>query len=391
MKRNALLGLGLAAALATAGCDDRNAEPTTPAAESGQDLQLSRTGSSALERGALKLPTGGRISDQDLATALYRILHPKDYECPPSTAVINWWLGEVNEFIDDDPDGFNLLYNELLADLIPTYEALYFQTDDTPQYFGYNGEYTQVMQKTHSDVKRFWDIRSDDIQLIGMHGTMLQDSERVARTYREVFGLSAADADAAAAAIKDVVVESSTLDDGNHPLFSFNAFAFSTFGGPIPDKIVMGDGIMAGYAALGYGDVAPQGIYAHEFAHHIQFENGYFAEPVPGTKGRVTEAEKTRYTELMADAMSAYFLTHSQGLALNQKRVTQFLQVFFQIGDCAFTNDGHHGTPNQRMAAAQFGFKVASEAQKQGHILTSEQFHDQFVAVYPSLVAPDAR
>jgi hypothetical protein len=92
----------------------------------------------------------------------------------------------------------------------------------------------------------------------------------------------------------------------------------------------------------------------------------------------------------MADAYSAYFLTHSQGLALNQKRVEQFLQVFFQIGDCGFSSDGHHGTPNQRMAAAQFGFKVAASAQKQGHILTSQQFHAEFVKVYPTLVAPDA-
>jgi hypothetical protein len=92
----------------------------------------------------------------------------------------------------------------------------------------------------------------------------------------------------------------------------------------------------------------------------------------------------------MADAFAAYFLTHSQGLALNQKRVTQFLQVFFQIGDCGFTSDGHHGTPNQRMAAAQFGFKVAAESQKQGHVLTSEAFHARFVAGYPTLVAPDA-
>jgi hypothetical protein len=277
-----------------------------------------------------------------------------------------------------------------LADLIPTYEALYFQTEATPQYFGYNGEYTQVMQKTHTDVQRFWNIRSDDIQLLAMHGSMLLDAARVARTYEVVFGVPKATAEAYAAAIKDAVTTSETLNQGNHALFTFNAFAFTTFGGAIPDKIVMGDAILAGYESLGFEDVAPQGIYAHEFGHHIQYENGYIDEPVPGTRGRVTEAEKTRYTELMADAFAAYFLTHSQGLALNQKRVTQFLEVFFQIGDCGFRSDGHHGTPNQRMAAAQFGFMVAAEAQKQGQVLTSEAFHARFVEVYPTLVAPDA-
>jgi hypothetical protein len=42
------------------------------------------------------------------------------------------------------------------------------------------------------------------------------------------------------------------------------------------------------------------------------------------------------------------------------------------------------------MAAAHFGFDLADQAQKQGHILSSAQFHDLFVAAYPGLVAPDA-
>jgi hypothetical protein len=394
MKRNAVLGWCLAIALGTAGCQNETTEPTAPPVQPGSELNQSVSQDFGLTRGPLKLPASGRITDQYIAEAcrraVGRAIDGDDYVCPSSTPVIDWWVAEVVKVIQQEPEIFDLLYNQLLADLVPTYEALYFQTEATPQYFGYNGEYTQLMQKTETDTKRFWDIKSDDIQLIGMHGTMLLDVERVARTYQLVFGLKAADAAAAAAAVRDAMLKSKTLNGGNHPLFSFNAFAFTTFGGPIPDKIVMGDGILAGYEALGFDDVAPQAIYAHEFAHHIQFENGYFDEPVPGTKRRVTEAEKTRYTELMADAFSAYFLTHSQGLALNKHRVEQFLEVFFQIGDCAFDNPGHHGTPNQRMAAARFGFSVADEAQKQGHVLTSEQFHARFVAVYPQLVAPDA-
>jgi predicted metalloprotease len=149
----------------------------------------------------------------------------------------------------------------------------------------------------------------------------------------------------------------------------------------------MGDGILAGYEAVGLGDVAPQGVYAHEFAHHIQIENDYFNDPVPAA---TTVAELTRYTEFMADAMAAYYLTHKRGAAMNRKRVEQFLEVFFQVGDCGFASPGHHGTPNQRMAAAQFGFDLADQAQKQGHILTSEHVHDEFVAAYSDLVAPDA-
>jgi hypothetical protein len=64
--------------------------------------------------------------------------------------------------------------------------------------------------------------------------------------------------------------------------------------------------------------------------------------------------------------------------------------VYFNVGDCAFDNPGHHGTPLQRMRAATFGFNVADQAQKQGHILTADQFHRLFLAAYASFVAPDA-
>jgi hypothetical protein len=92
----------------------------------------------------------------------------------------------------------------------------------------------------------------------------------------------------------------------------------------------------------------------------------------------------------MADAMAGYYLTHRRGATMNQKRVEQFLGVFFQVGDCFFDNAGHHGTPNQRMAATHFGFAVADQEQRQGQILTADEFHDLFVAAYPDLIAPDA-
>lgn len=153
----------------------------------------------------------------------------------------------------------------------------------------------------------------------------------------------------------------------------------------------MGDAILEGYQVLGFEDVAPQAVYAHEFAHHIQFENGYFDDVVPSTDpGGPDTAEMTRYTELMADAMSAYYLTHARGGTLRQRRVEQFLRVFFDIGDCSFSNPGHHGTPAQRMRAAEFGFDAADAAQKQGHIMGAEEFHDLFVANYLDLIAPDA-
>ena len=374
MSRNVFLSACLSLALFTAACQDQKTDPTSPSLPEAQNQITTRP----------KLPPGVRITDQYFADAARRAINPSDHVCPPSTPLIDWLIGRILEI---PAANRNALFSRL-ADLVPSYDALIFQTEATPQFFGYNGEYTQRMIKTERDVKRFWDISSDDIQLIAMHGTMLLDQPRVSRTYQSpIFtGLPPATANALALAVFNAMQHPS-LNGGNHPIMTFNAFALSAPELGIPDKIVMGDGILDGYRAIGFDDVALPGIYAHEFGHHIQFENGYFEDEVPGA---TTEAELTRYTELMADAYSAYYLTHSRGAALNKKRVAQFLDVFFNIGDCAFTNPGHHGTPNQRMRAAEFGFRTADQAHKQGHILSSEAFHDLFVAAYPAMVAPDA-
>ena len=388
------LGLGLGLVLLAVGCRDDRSAPTDPAPASPdlKQQQLSLPPHITKQPGTFTAPAGLRVSDLDGVGLARRVIDPTDYVCSSSTPVVNWFLGEVNEFIQEEPAIFNFIFNVVWADLIPQWEALFLLEPDRSQEFGYDGEFTHVIRKTERDVKRFWDIQSSDILVVPMKGTMLQDAGRVARTYEleeipPFFGLSPSDAAFVAGLVRSAILSSNVVDGGDHPLFSFNAFAFSDGPGPLPDKIVMGDGVLEGYKVVGFEDVAPQAVFAHEFAHHIQFENGYFEDPVPGA---TTQAELTRYTELMADAYAAYYLTHKRGATMNQKRVAEFLQVFFQIGDCQFDSPGHHGTPNQRMRAAEFGFSVADEAQKQGHILSSEEFHDRFVAVYPDLIAPDA-
>jgi hypothetical protein len=387
MRSTAVLGSTLALALLAAGCQDRmitDPEAVAETSASSISLRSSNVAAIGLDRDQVTLPSSARITDQYVPDLARRVINPGDYVCPASTAVTDWYLTSAYDIIDNEPATFSLLYDQLIADQVVMYEALYLQTDDTPQYFGYNGEYTKVMHKTDRDIRRFWDIDSDAIQLLGMHGSMLADAERVAAVYEYVWGLDPATAALYAGLVRDAVLESETVNGGNHPLFSFNAFAISFFAG---EKIVMGDGMLAAYEALGFDDVAPQAIFAHEFAHHIQYQNGYFEDDY---SAGWTAPEQTRYTELMADAMSAYYLTHKRGGTMNRKRVEQFLEAFFQIGDCGFGSSGHHGTPNQRMAAAQWGFELAHEAHKQGHILSSQEVYERFLEVYPDIVAPDA-
>ena len=383
MNRIASIGACLAVALGVAACQDQMTAPTPAVAAPAAGTPLhsaSAAGGFVVDRGLVRTPPSAHLSDLYFPTSPLAAINPADYVCSASSPVFDAFNATIDEFIEKELDILITLVS-YAADQVPTYDAVYLQEETPDEYFGYDGEFTQVLQKTERDIKRFWDIPSDDIQLIGLHGTMLLDTARVAAVYREVYGLPAGTADAFAAIVVQAMKDSELANGGNHPLFSFNAFAASF--GFIPDKIIMGDGILDGYADLGFGDVAPKAIFAHEFAHHIQFENDYFRD-------FETQAEETRYGELMADAMGAYFLTHKRGAAMNRKRVEQFLDVYYQIGDCAFTDGGHHGTPNQRLAAATFGFELAASAQKQGHILTAEQFHAEFLKVYDSLVAPDA-
>jgi hypothetical protein len=298
--------------------------------------------------------------------------------CDANTPLRQWLGQQLADWNDE------IMFFAAITGMLdfPTYDALFFENSSANQYFGINGEYTHTITKTFKDLKRFWNIESSGMVVVAMHGSMLQDRDRVIRIDKILFGDDQATAEFWADLILKLLKEVPQYRNGDHPIFTFNAYAQPTFSFPpygvIPNKIVMGDGIMQAYTALGYGDVAPQAILAHEYGHHVQFQLGVF--------DGATGPEATRRTELMADAFSAYYLSHARGASMQWKRVKQFLQVFFNIGDCAFDNNGHHGTPTQRMAAAEWAYQLADNAQKQGHILSAQTFISLFDAKLPYLV-----
>lgn len=309
-------------------------------------------------------------------------IDPGDYVCTDTA---------LSAYVDQQLAGVDpiLLLILLLTGVLdfPTYDALLFETEATPQYFGRNGEYDNKVTHTMRDLRRFWDIRSDDINLVAMHGSMLRDVDRVTRTVGFLYGVEGDEARELAVSLMELA---EMLPGGSdNPIYTFNAFAFTAEGETdpvireIPDKIIMGDGILQGMAAVGLDEFAPKSILAHEYGHHVQYEKGLFDSPLTGP-------EATRRTELMADAFSTYFLTHARGQALNAKRVLGSARSFYEVGDCSFSSNGHHGTPNQRLASATWASDLASAARPQGHILPSLQFASQFENKLPELVAPDA-
>ncbi|MFH8518113.1 hypothetical protein ACH4CE_24105 [Streptomyces gelaticus] len=312
-------------------------------------------------------------------------IDPNAYQCQSTQfrEVVGKLYTGVNNYF-----GFAVLQALGLLDL-PLYEALYFGTESKANTFGLNGEYTQETTSTMKDLKSFWDIKSSDIQLVPMKNDIFSSPERAGRVIALLFGVSDEVAtEFAAAFYPEYFKMEPFLKNGMNPLLSLNAFAYTEEGDPNPlgvsDRIVMGDGILEVMKEIGLDGVAPKAIMAHEFGHHVQFEDHLF------TNTTLTGSEATRRTELMADAFGTYYLTHSRGEALNTKRLLDSEKNFYQIGDCSFLDPGHHGTPNQRLAASAWGASVANDAVNQGHVLPSLTFADKFDVKLPELVKPDA-
>ncbi|MGW0227953.1 hypothetical protein ACWDWO_06555 [Actinopolymorpha singaporensis] len=374
---------------------------TATAAFAGTGVDAAAPSSSAAAPSSAAVATAGRTalarSDQaadrfgidrsPARAAVDRAINRDDYQCGPTDfdAYID---GLINGLSKDE---FTFLVGHIEMLDVPTYDALLYGSD-TDQRYALRSDYRTQLTHTFRDVKRFWDIQSGDIQLMSMHGSIMGDAAAVSRVLQlplgEPFSKSPAEADKHAKEIAEAV-DSGMFDGGNNPLFTLNAFAFTAEGDPdplvkgVPDKLIFGDGIVDALNAMGIGDVGPRAVMGHEFGHHVQFEDNLFDSPLTGP-------EATRRTELMADAFGTYFATHARGLSLNTKRVLQAEKTFYEVGDCAFTNDGHHGTPNQRLRSSAWAAGIADAARPQGKILPSLTFADMFEQELPVIVAPDA-
>ena len=308
-------------------------------------------------------------------------------EC--STTLLDDYVDGLFAGMTDAQFAFLVQHQDVLLN-VPTYDALFFGTAGDPDYA--LDSHAAQLSHTYRDLQRFWDIESDDIQLMAMHSDSLLDAPRIARTLEAMVdtGELPPMTDAAIAAEAQTVATFMQAQDAafqDNPLWTFNAFAFSAEGetdpfiAALPDKLIMGDGILAAYDAIGLGDVGPRVIMAHEFAHHVQYELGTF------DGGPSDPAAATRRTELMADAMASYYATHKKGLALNRKRVSDALLSFYTVGDCSFTSPGHHGTPLQRERAAEWGADLAAAARPRSTVLPAATVIEMFDAALPGIIS----
>ncbi|RYG09634.1 MAG: hypothetical protein EOO07_23530 [Chitinophagaceae bacterium] len=273
---------------------------------------------------------------------------------------------------------------ELHMSDLANFHTLYYENSAENQYFGINGEHTDQVTSDFKDLQRFWNIQSKNIIVVAAHGSMLQDRSKVLKMYKNIYHYSDVKANKYADSIATLLKIYPQFLNGDHPAFTFNQFAIPdttiTDVGLVKAKIIIGDGLLQGFDKLGYGDIAPQAILAHEFGHHIQYELGILKT------GLKLNPKISRRIELMADAYAAYFLSHSKGAAMQLNKLQKVAEVFFNTGDCNFTDDSHHGTPTQRKTATEWGYNLAINAQQQDRIFPIEEFAKLFDAELDNLV-----
>jgi len=388
------------ATVASAAAASANPAPVSAAGSSGftYDYATGTTtdprAASLLARARAHLPADWRarqdraldrfgVDPSSAQDALERAIDPTQYQCAPT---------RLDAYVDGviaDIEPSSLFVLSLVGALdFPTYDAILYGTTGDPQY-ALPKAYDNELSHSFRAAQKFWDIDGTDIQLMAMHGDLMQDQPRLTRLIGFLYGVPESDAAELAALVAELVAADPGLQGGQSPIFTLNAFAFSAAGetdpvlAALPDKLVFGDGMLDALQGIGVGDVGPRAVLGHEYGHHVQYDKELFTSSLTG-------AEATRRTELMADSFGTYFVTHKRGLALNTKRVLEAEQSFYQVGDCAFAATGHHGTPNQRLRASTWGASVASDAQKQGQVLPALTLDTRFEAALPQFVAPDA-
>ena len=94
-------------------------------------------------------------------------------------------------------------------------------------------------------------------------------------------------------------------------------------------------------------------VAAHEFGHILQFNRGLF--------DALNEHQRTvKRSELHADLLAGYFLGTRKKENPDLKIRTAGVALF-EIGDYEFNSRDHHGTPEERIEAAEYGYKFAMD------------------------------
>ncbi|QYA25756.1 hypothetical protein G3I01_09635 [Gramella sp. MT6] len=259
------------------------------------------------------------------------------------------------------------------ADLNRRYVTYYIGDN----YYGANGEYDKLAKKRIRELTKFWSL-DREITLNGLHTATLNDRETLTDMI-ESFDRTVRNRDEAyekADALLELNAQTGNIPE--NPYFALDAFTRSN------GLLVIGDGLLESLIAIGIdGDIAFTSILSHEWWHQAQFEND---EDWDYMDQLDSAAERSRFFELEADFAAAYYMTHKRGATYNWKRIEDYFRLSYNVGDCLTFSDHHHGTPEQRLAAARLAYELAESSQKKGFILSPEEVHQYFIEYYETMV-----
>jgi hypothetical protein len=279
------------------------------------------------------------------------ILLGEDNSASECSSVAETWIDGM--FLDIDLRTWYELDRHMVTEM-PFMFKIFLDKDDSDEFIGINGQYTEELMKKFDHNIQFWESTSkkitiSDTQLYGLHGSFYRNTTKLAQTVQYMFpelndkkGL---------AFTRQIQKLLATLPRGEeNPLLSFNALAVGSCNvytnflmEPLmPPSILMGDGMLEFLEIQGLGNEGPDFVLAHEIGHHLQFDVQM-------------RSRGSMHDELNADAFAAYYMAHEAGDAMTTEQITQGMEAAYSVGDCY----NSHGSPAQRACAVAWGASLA--------------------------------
>jgi hypothetical protein len=103
------------------------------------------------------------------------------------------------------------------------------------------------------------------------------------------------------------------------------------------------------------GGIAVAGVCAHECGHVYQWDYGFWSrlEEIASSSSQNNVSPR----ELHADFIAGCYIGMRKGFS--EEQVRAFSRATYELGDYQYRDVDHHGTPGQRSAAVEKGYKVA--------------------------------
>ena len=248
--------------------------------------------------------------DFGLKKSVFNAVEPSQCESTPFRAVLDVY----NDLLFDDFfsiwDGNIDAYYLLFFDYFDINYIAARIEDKNTDYFGESGEDTNYVNNRVRSLENFWEM-PDIVQVKGQHTSTLEDLDFIRYVYENYSPYSPEVIDYLVAMAEQYNNAGSQFPE--NPFYASDGFA--TFDG----IIVIGDGLVNMLSEVGLDPkVVWSSILAHEWGHQIQFVNyGDFDYPVPPF---IKTPESTRMTELEADFITGYYLTHKRGATYNWEK-----------------------------------------------------------------------